>query len=174
MLSTGQGRPQFLFIAPSSKLAVAPSLGKTRGHQTLTGSHRTLNAQRPVLRRRPRVTSRLKTIVAANGYHALAPDTAPPDAQLVHTGRWAPDGPVLTRLVSREFVKLATSPDARHRTVRCSPDGPVLTGLVRREGVKLATSPDGPVLTGLVRREGCKNPSHRTLTTGRSQSASGA
>ena len=42
-----------------------------------------------------------------------------------------------------------------------------------------AGSPDAkhryrPVLTGLKHREGCKTSSHRTLTTGRSQSASGA
>jgi len=30
--------------------------------------------------------------------------------------------PVLTGLVRREFVKLTTSPDSEHRTVRCSPD----------------------------------------------------
>ena len=31
-------------------------------------------------------------------------------------------------------------------------------------------APDGPVLTGLMCREGCKTPSHRTHTTGRTQS----
>ena len=39
-----------------------------------------------------------------------------PDALQVHTGR------VRSGLMRREFVKLATSPDAGHRTVRCSPD----------------------------------------------------
>ena len=73
MLSSGQGRPPLLFIAPRAKLVVAPSLGKTRGHRTLTGSHRTFNPQRPVLRRQPRVTSRLKTTVAANAYCARVP-----------------------------------------------------------------------------------------------------
>ena len=39
----------------------------------LTVSHQTLNPQRPVLKRQPRVTSRLNSTVAANGYCARAP-----------------------------------------------------------------------------------------------------
>ena len=130
MLSTSQGRPPLLFIAPRAKLAVAPSLGKTRGHRTLTGSYRTLNPQHPVLRRQPRVTSRLNSTVAANGYHALAPDTAPPDAQLVHTGR----------------VRCTPDPcaesSANSHCHRTHPKRPVLTGLMRREGRQTARTPD--------------------------------
>jgi len=100
----------------------------TRGHRTLTGSHRTLNPQRPVLRRQPRVTSRLNSTVTTNGYHVLAPNTAPPDALLRHTGP-----------VRRELCKLVGSPDARHRT---HPDRQVLTGPVRREGRQNACTPD--------------------------------
>ena len=121
MLNASQGRPPLLFIAPRAKLAVTPSLGKTRGHRTLTGNHRTLNTQRPVLRHRPRVTSRLKTTVAANGYLALAPDTAPPDAQLVHTGRTrcTPDSCAESSANSHGHRTQATG---RTLSVRCSPN----------------------------------------------------
>jgi hypothetical protein len=139
VLSTCQGRPPLLFIAPRAKLAVAPSLGKTRGHRTLTGSHRTLNSQRPVLRRRPRVTSRLKTTVAANGYLALAPDTAPPDAQQIHTGgvRCSPDSCAESSANSHGHRTQATG---RTLSVRCSPDS--------------------------CAERVAKPPAHRTLSTG--------
>jgi len=118
VLSTSQGRSQLLFIAPRAKLAVAPLLGKTRGHRTLTGSHRTLNSQRPVLRRQPRVTSRLKSTVAANGYCARAPFTAPPDALLRHTGRvrCTPDSCAKSSADLQDHRTLSTG------SVRCSPD----------------------------------------------------
>jgi len=84
----------------------------------LTGSHRTLNSQRPVLRRQPRVTSRLNSTVAANGYYALAHDTAPPDAQLVHTGRvrCTPDSCAESSADLQGHRTLSTG------SVRCSPD----------------------------------------------------
>ena len=121
MLSTDQGRPPLLFIAPRAKLAVAPSLGKTRGHQTLIGSHRTLNPQRPVLRRQPRVTSHLNSTIAANGYCAPVPDTAPPDAQLVYTGRvrCTPDPCVGSSANSQGHRTRSTG---RTLSVRCSLD----------------------------------------------------
>ena len=87
MLNTSQGWPPLLFIAPRAKLAVAPSLGKTRGHRTRCRERPDAQPHRPVLRRQPCVTSRLKSTVTANGYHTLAPDTSPLDAPLVHTGR---------------------------------------------------------------------------------------
>jgi len=139
VLSTSQGRSPLLFIAPRAKLAVAPLLGKTRGHRTLTGSYQTLNPQRPVLRRWPRVTSRLNSTVTANGYHALAPDTAAPDAQLVHTGRvrCTPD-PCAERSANSHGHQ--TRATGRTQSVRCSPDSCV-------ERV-------------------AKPPAHRTLSTG--------
>ena len=79
----------------------------------LTGSHRKLNPQRPVVRRQPRVTSRLNSTVAANSYCARAPAQhhrtlycVTPDASGAHqthaqrapqtrrvTGREPPDAP---------------------------------------------------------------------------------
>ena len=79
-----------------------------------------LNPQRPVLRRHPRVTSHLNSTVSANGYHALAPDTAPPDAQLVHTGRvrCTPDPCAESSANSHGHRTQATG---RTLSVRCSP-----------------------------------------------------
>ena len=110
-----------------------------------------------MLRRRPRVTSHLKTTVAANGYLTLAPDTAPPDAQLVHTGP-----------VRRELRELARSPDASHRT---HPERPVLTGLMCREGRQTAHTPDTEhrALSGASGALCCTRQH-----TGRSRPASGA
>jgi len=73
---------------------------------------------------------------------------------LQHTGRSTGPHrtrPVHTGLMRREYRKTAGSPDVSHRT-----------------------HPERLVLTRLKHKEGCKTPSHRTLTTGRSQSASGA
>ena len=121
MLSTSQGRPPLLFIAPRAKLAVAPSLGKTRGHRTLTASNWTLNPHRPVLRRQPCVTSHLNSTVSANGYHPLTRDTAPPDALLRHTGcvRCTPDPCAESSANSQGHWTRATR---RTLSVRCSPD----------------------------------------------------
>ena len=120
MLSTGQGWPPLLFIALRAKVAVAPSLGKTRGHRTLIGSHRMLNPQRPVLRRQPRVTSHLNSTVAANGYYARAPAQhhrtlycVTPDVYGAHRTR-AQRAPQTRRVTGR-----ATG---RTLSVQCSPD----------------------------------------------------
>ena len=65
--------------------------------------------------------ARLKTTVAANGYLALAPDTAPPDAQLVHTGRvrCTPDSCAESSANSHGHRTQATGCTL---SVRCSPD----------------------------------------------------
>ena len=114
MLSTSQGRPPLLFIAPRAKLAVAPSLGKTRGHRTLTGSHRTLNPQHPVLTRHPRVTSRLNSTIAANGYCARAP------AQYHRTLYYVTPDPCAESSTNSQGHR--TRATGRTLSVRCSPD----------------------------------------------------
>ena len=116
MLGASQGWPPLLFIAPRAKLAVAPSLGKTRGHRTLTRSHRMLNPQRPVLRRQPRVTSRLNSTVAANGYCTCAPAQHHRTLYCVtldaSDGHWTRAQRALqTRRVTRRTVSVRCSPD---------------------------------------------------------------
>jgi len=147
VLSASQGRPPFLFIAPRAKLAVAPSLGKTRGHQTLTGSHRTLNTQRPVLRRQPHVTSRLNSTVAANGYFTRAPAQhhrmlycVTPDACSAH--RTCAQRAPQTRTVTGRTLSVRCSPDSCAEKVAKPPAHQTLsTGLSPVRPVH-STTPD--------------------------------
>ena len=157
MLSASQGRPPLLFIAPRAKLAVAPSLGKTRGHRTLTRSHRKLNPQRPVLTRQPRVTSRLNSTIAANGYCARAPAQHHRTLYCVTPDTSDAHGPM-----RRELRKLAGSPDASHRR---DPEHPVLTGHMRREGRQTARAPDAEHRTHCGASGALCTPAPQTDTT---------
>ena len=57
VLSTSHGRDPLLFIAPWAKLAVTPSLGKTRFDRTLRSYRPDAGPQRPVNGCSPRVAS---------------------------------------------------------------------------------------------------------------------
>ena len=57
VLYSSHGRDPFLFIAPWAKLAVTPSLGKTRDDRTLRSYRPDAGPQRPVNGCSPHVTS---------------------------------------------------------------------------------------------------------------------
>ena len=57
VLNASQGRDHLLFIAPSAKLAVTPSLGKTQDDRTLQSYRPDAGPQRPVNGCSPCVTS---------------------------------------------------------------------------------------------------------------------
>ena len=111
-----------------------------------------------MLRRQPRVTSRLNSTVAANGYCACVP---------VQHHRTCPEH---TGPVRRELRKLARSPDTSHRT---HPERPVLTGLMRREGHQNARTPDAEHQTHSGPSGALCTPAPQT-PHGRSGPASGA
>jgi len=109
VLSTSQGRPPLLFIALRAKLAVDPSLGKNRGHRT--------HCRSQVLQKQPRVTSRLNSTVAANGYYARAP------AQYHRTLYCVtPDASGAHRTHTQRVCQNPRSPDATTGRTRSAPD----------------------------------------------------
>ena len=57
VLNASHGRDTLLFIAPRAKLAVTPSLGKTRGDRTLRSDRPDAGPQRPVNGCLPHVAS---------------------------------------------------------------------------------------------------------------------
>ena len=94
-----------LFISHLKELAVGCfSLGWKREHRTLLSEHRTLDPLRPVHWSWPRVLFESR-VSDPNGYLQHTRRSASPHRTVVLTG-----------LVRREGVKLATSPDAGHRT----------------------------------------------------------
>jgi len=117
VLSTGQGRPPLLFIAPRAKLAVAPSLGKNRGHRTHCREPPDAGTVRLVLQKQPRVTSHLNSTVAANGYCARAPAQHHRTLYCV-----TPDASCAHRTHTQRVVKNAGSPDATTGRTRSAPD----------------------------------------------------
>ena len=154
MLTSSQGRPPLLFIAPRAKLVVAPSLGKTRGHRTRCREPPDAQLQRPVLRRQPRVTSRLNSTVAANGYYA----------RLHHRTLYCQTHPDSCAESSANSQGHRTRATRRTLSVRCSPDPSAerVAKLPAHRTLSTRLTPVRPVHSAHLRH---RLTPHRTLWT---------